>query len=125
MRRLDQVIDHLLAESLRAGVPIPGADDEVVAGLTGEIMNARPAAKHQEFAVELFGIGKNRDKDVGEKRPENKLDLVLLEKLLELDGRFFRIAARVERDQVKFVGGIADLEATRSIDFVDGDRDAL
>ena len=125
MRRLDQVIDHLLAESLGAGVPVPGADEELVAGLADEIMNASAAAHHQKLAVELLGVGKDRNEDVGEEGPEHEFRLVLLQKLLELDGCFLRIASRIERDQFELVGGVADLEAAGLIDFVDGDRNAL
>jgi len=111
VRGLDQVIDHLLAEPFRTGIPVPGADDEVVAGLADEIVNARAAAHHQEFAVELLGVGKDRDEDVGEERTEHKSGLVLLQKLLELDGCLLRVASCIERDQLELVAGIADLEA--------------
>ena len=65
MRRLDQVVDHLLAKTLRPGVPVPGTNDELVAGQADIVMNARAAPEHQELAVELLGIGIDRDKDVG------------------------------------------------------------
>ena len=94
-------------------------------GLSDVIVNPRTAAEHEEFPVELLGIGKDGEKDVGQKRPEDELDLVLFQQLLEVDGCLFRIAASVRRDQVELVGGITDLEAAGLVDLIDGDRDAL
>ena len=46
---LDQVIDHLFAEAARSGIPVPGADDEFIARLADEIMDAGAAAHLAEW----------------------------------------------------------------------------
>ena len=57
--------------------------------------------------------------------PNTNLTWSCSSSFLRLDGRLFRIAAGVERDQIELIGPVADLEAAGLVDLVDRDRHAL
>ena len=93
--------------------------------LSDEVVHAGRTAHQQELAVELLGVGKHGHEHVRKEWPENKLGLLLLEQPFQLDRRFLRVAARIERDEFDLVGLIADLESTGLVDLVDRHRHTL
>src|SRR5262249_42174796 len=103
-RRLDQVVDHAFAEAVGPGIPVPGADDEVVVGLADKVVDARSPAHQQELAVELLGIGQDGYEYVGQKRTEDEPRPVLFQQSLELDGGLLGITPSVKRDELELVG---------------------
>ena len=81
-------------------------------------MHLGRAAHQQELTVVLPRVALDTLEDIGQKRSEYILDLVLFEHLLELDQRLLRVALRVRIDQLKLVGLACHLEAARLVDLI-------
>ena len=120
-----EVLHHERAEAGRAGVPVPAAHQEVMAGLAEIEVDGGGAAHHQELAVGALRVRRDALVDVGQERPEYVFNVLLLEQFLELDERLLRIALGIGIDQLELVFLAGDREAAAFVDLVDRHAHAL